>query len=149
MVYRVGFGNRRSWVRIPLSLFYFFMIYPGTCLNVIDNSGAKMASCIKILGNKKKGTIGDKIVLSIINLRAKRRAHSKILKGSLSFGIIVRVKKYMYNKNNISFSFNLNSVVLITNQGKPLGSRVFGGVPNLIRYSKYMRIATLSAGILK
>jgi len=125
------------------------MIYPGTKLNVIDNSGAKIASCIKILGNKKKGKIGDKIVLSIISLRAKRRSQSKVLKGSLGFGIITRLKKNIRQKNNIVFSFNLNTVVLVTNQGKPVGSRILGGIPNIIRYSKYMRIATLSAGILK
>ena len=125
------------------------MIYPGTLLNVIDNSGAKIASCIKILGNKKKGKIGDKIVLSIVNLRTKRRSQSKVLKGSLNFGIITRTKKTNLQKNNILCKFNLNTVVLITNQGKPIGSRVFGGIPQIIRYSKYMRIATLSAGILK
>lgn len=128
---------------------YFSMIYPGTRLNVIDNSGAKIASCIKILGNKKKGKIGDKIVLSIISLRSKRRSQSKILKGSLGFGIITRIKKAGSQTNNIVCTFLANSVVLITNQGKPLGSRVLGGIPNKIRYSKYMRIATIASGLIK
>lgn len=125
------------------------MIYSGTQLNVIDNSGAKIASCIKILGNKKHGKIGDKVVLSIASLRSKRRAQSKVLKGAVVFGIITRVKKEIYQKNNFCCSFGLNSVVLINNQGKPIGSRILGGIPSLIRYSKYMRIASLSSGILK
>lgn len=127
------------------------MIQVGTKLRVSDNSGAKVVSCIKVLGGFKKryANIGDKIVISVLNLRAKRRSQSKIQKGRISHGIIIRTKSTKINKTNIKFSFIDNSIVLINHQGKPLASRIIGGVPKKMRYTRYMRIATLSAGIIK
>ena len=127
------------------------MIQVGTKLRVSDNSGAKYVSCIKVLGGYKKryARIGDKIVVSVLNLRAKRRSQTKIQKGKVAYGIVVRTKVNKTNKAHIKYAFSDNAIVLITQQGKPLASRVIGGVPKQIRYTRYMRIATLSAGIIK
>lgn len=127
------------------------MIQVGTKLRVSDNSGAKYVSCIKVLGGYKKryAHIGDKIVVSVTSLRAKRRSQTKIQKGKVSHGVVIRTKATKINKTNIKFSFVDNAIVLITQQGKPLASRIIGGVPKKIRYTRYMRIATLSAGIIK
>lgn len=127
------------------------MIQVGTKLRVSDNSGAKYVSCIKVLGGYKKryAHIGDKIVVSVTSLRAKRRSQTKIQKGKVSYGVIVRTKATKINKTNIKFSFADNAIVLITQQGKPLASRIIGGIPRTIRYTRYMRIAALSAGIIK
>jgi len=127
------------------------MIQVGSKLRVSDNSGAKYASCIKVLGGYKKryATIGDKIVVSIVSLRAKRRSQTKIQKGKVTYGIVVRTKVNQASQANIKYAFADNAIVLITQQGKPLASRVVGAVPKKIRYTRYMRIATLSAGIIK
>ena len=49
------------------------MIQTGTILQISDNSGAKFAECIKVLGKSAKShaTIGDFIVVSIKKLRKK------------------------------------------------------------------------------
>lgn len=127
------------------------MVQVGTKLRVSDNSGAKYVSCIKVLGGYKKryARVGDKIVVSVLNLRAKRRSQTKIQKGKVAYGVVIRTKVNKINKANIKYSFYDNAIVLITQQGKPLASRVIGGVPKKIRYTRYMRIATLSAGIIK
>jgi large subunit ribosomal protein L14 len=59
------------------------MIQAGTFLNVIDNSGAKNVSCIKVLSGYRRryAGVGDLIVVSVKNLRTKRRSTSKIKKG--------------------------------------------------------------------
>jgi len=127
------------------------MVQVGSKLRVSDNSGAKYVSCIKVLGGYKKryARIGDKLVVSVVSLRTKRRSQSKIQKGKVTYGIVVRTKVDKTSKANIRYSFMDNAIVLITQQGKPLASRIIGGVPKKLRYTRYMRIATLSAGIIK
>src|SRR3546814_4237956 len=70
------------------------MVQVGSKLRVSDNSGAKYVSCIKVLGGYKKryARIGDKLVVSVVSLRAKRRSQSKIQKGKVTYGIVVRTK---------------------------------------------------------
>lgn len=127
------------------------MIQTGTKLKVIDNSGARFAACIKVLNGFKRrfAKIGDRVIVSVTMLRTKRRSQAKILKGKVTQGIILRTKTNLILKNGSFTSFNENSIALVTSQGKPLGTRVMGGVPRRVRYTKYMRLATLSSGILK
>lgn len=128
------------------------MIIQGAYLNVVDNSGAKIAHCLKVLnGNKKRyAKVGDLVVVSIKSLRSKRRSTSKINKGAVSKAIVLRVRKEFSSYNDgIKLSFGENSVVLLNRQGKPLGTRIFGGIPKVFRYSKYMRLASLSLGLIK
>jgi len=127
------------------------MIQIGTKLRVSDNSGARYATCIKILsGSKRKyAKIGDKLVVSITMLRAKRRAQSRVQKGKIAYGVLIRSKIVNRSVKNIYAAYSENAMVLITQQGKPIGSRVIGSVPRQLRYTKYMRIATLASGILK
>lgn len=127
------------------------MIQIGTKIRVSDNSGARYVSCIKILsGSKRKyAKIGDKLVVSITMLRAKRRAQSKVQKGKVAYGVLIRSKITDRSLKNTYVSHIENAIVLITQQGKPIGSRVIGSVPRQLRYTKYMRIATLASGILK
>lgn len=127
------------------------MIQTGTKLRVSDNSGARYASCIKVLSGYRRryAGIGDKIVVTINALRAKRRSQSKVQKGKVMHGIIIRTKVGTSSRTNVKTNYLENSIVLINSQGKPIGSRIIGGVPRQIRYTRYMRIATLSAGIIK
>jgi len=127
------------------------MIQVGTQLKVHDNSGAKIVSCIKVLGGYKKryAYIGDKVVLSIKALRAKRRAQTKVQKGKVSYGLVVQTKLTKHLNSNFIYSFKENAVILINQQNKPIASRIIGGIPRQIRYTRYMRVATLSAGLIK
>lgn len=127
------------------------MIQVGTKLRVSDNSGGRIVSCIKVLnGNKRRyAHIGEKIVVSVNSLRTKRRAQSKVKTGKVVHGVIIRTKTGVKMPNGSYTNFLENAIVLINKQGKPFGSRVIGGVPRQIRYTQYMRIASLSAGLLK
>ena len=124
------------------------MIQSGTYLNVIDNSGAKDICCIKVLpGYKRKyASIGDIIVVSVKSLRSKRRATSKVKKGDVLKALVVRTKIGYKDFSGKQLTFLENSAVLLNNQFKPLGTRVFGPVPKEFNYTKYLKVASLSAG---
>ena len=126
------------------------MIQTGTFLNVIDNSGAKNVLCIKVLSGYKRRyvKIGDLIVVSVKNLRAKRRSSSKIKKGEITKALVVRTKSTVRSFSGEEVNFFENSVVLLNNQKKPLGTRIFGSLPKLFRFTKYLRIISLSAGLI-
>lgn len=127
------------------------MIQKGTYLNVIDNSGAKKASCIHVLGGYRKryGKTGDVVVVSIKSLRSKRREVSKIKKGDVVKALIVKTKVYRPSYSNEVVSFFENSVVLLNNQSKLIGTRIFGPVQKTFRYTKHLRILSLASGIIK
>jgi large subunit ribosomal protein L14 len=81
------------------------MIQVGTKLNVIDNSGARKVQCLKIFGGNKRryAFVGDKILVSVKRLRAKRRAFSRVKKGELHIAIVVRTKTKSKHLNGDSF----------------------------------------------
>ena len=127
------------------------MIQKNTNLNVIDNSGAKTAYCIGLGGgfNKKSAKIGDIVVISIKSLRNKRKLSSKVKKGDIVHGLIVRTKILKTNNfSGDSFAFGENAVILLTRQNKFLCTRIFGSVPVFFRYSRYVRILSMSSGTL-
>jgi large subunit ribosomal protein L14 len=126
------------------------MIQIGTKLNVVDNTGAKTAQCLKILkmGYKQRyASIGNSILVTIKALK-KTKAETKVQKSELHTAVIIRVKKFQYLNVSNYKKFYENSVVLLTKQNKAIGSRVFGSVPRIFRTSKFMKIVTLSAGSL-
>jgi large subunit ribosomal protein L14 len=127
------------------------MIQSGTVLNVIDNSGAKEVRCIKVLGGYRRryACIGDLIVVSVIALRTKRRMNTKVKKGEVLKALLVRTKTPLKDFSGGEYlNFFENSVVLLNNQNKPTGTRIFGSLPQKIRYTKHTRLASLSSGLI-
>jgi large subunit ribosomal protein L14 len=127
------------------------MIQKGTYFKVVDNSGAKKACCIHVSGGYRKryGKTGDVVVVSIKSLRAKRREVSKIKKGDVLKALIVKTKVFRPSYSQESVSFFENSVVLLNNQNKLIGPRVFGQIDKTFRYTKYLRILSLASGVIK
>jgi large subunit ribosomal protein L14 len=125
------------------------MIQVSTVLNVIDNSGAKKARCIKVISGYKRryGYVGDIILVSIQSLRKKRKATSKVKKSELYKALIVRTKFQEVSLSGESISFLENSIVLLNKQNKLVGSRIFGTLSATFRYTKYLRVVSLSAGL--
>jgi large subunit ribosomal protein L14 len=127
------------------------MIQDKTLLNVIDNSGAQTVCCIKVMKGYRRryAYIGDVITVSVKSIRRKRKLTSKVKKGDVAKALIIRTKITKTLPFHEHISFNENSVVLINKQNKLLGTRVFGPVPKSFKYSRFLRIASLSAGIIK
>ena len=126
------------------------MIQSGTYLNVIDNSGAKDVCCIKVsTGYRRRYSfVGDVIVVSVKSLRSKRKATSKVKKGDVVKALVVRTKSKKKDFSGKTLSFLENSVVLLNNQYKPIGSRVFGSVPMALSFSKYLKVSSISSNTI-
>ena len=103
------------------------MIQSRSVLQVIDNSGALNAYCIRVLGNKKVAGIGDKIIVSV---RSTKR-NSRILKGSIYTALLVKTKKRNRFNDGSRLKQNFNGVILLNRQMNPVGNRVFSSVIRL------------------
>lgn len=118
------------------------MIQMQTDLDVCDNSGAKVARCIKVLGGTGRRTaeVGDVIVVSI----QKTLAGSNIKKGTVVRGVIVRTKYPCRRDDGSYVRFDSNAMVLLDTEGNPRGTRIFGAVARELRERKYMKIISLA-----
>lgn len=126
------------------------MIQQGTYLNVIDNSGAKTVYCIKVLSGYRRryAFIGDVVIVSVKDLRLKKRNTLKIKKGDILKALIIRSKVVFKSYFFESLKFFDNAVILLNLKNKFIGTRIFGSVPKFFRYTKYLRILSLSAGLI-
>ncbi|MFN3487069.1 MAG: 50S ribosomal protein L14 [Planctomycetota bacterium] len=121
------------------------MIQLKTLLDVADNTGAKLASCIQILGDSKRryGRIGDIIVANV------KRADpgAAIKQGDVVRGVIVRTRAAARREDGSYVRFDRNAMVLLDNEGNPRGTRIFGAVPRELR-QKFMKIISLAAEVV-
>lgn len=124
------------------------MIQVGTHLKNIDNSGAKIVTCIGCLDGYKQryAMFGDIITVSVQKLRKRRRTLVKVKKGQVLQALIIRTKKALSKASNLFFFEN--SVVLLSKQKKLVGTRIFGSLPKSLRLSKYLRITFLARGLI-
>jgi large subunit ribosomal protein L14 len=120
------------------------MISVQTLLNVADNTGAKKARCIKILGGSQRrfANIGDVIVVSVCDVTTKAKA---VKKGTVQKAVIVRTVKGLQRKDGSTIQFDDNAVVLLKNN-EPIGTRIFGLVSRELR-AKFMKIVSLASGV--
>ena len=102
------------------------MIQQESRLVVADNSGAKEALCIRVLGGtgKRYATVGDVIVVAIKSVIPS----SDIKKGAVSKAVIVRTKKEIRRADGSYIRFDDNACVLLNGAGDIRGSRIFGPV---------------------
>lgn len=126
------------------------MIQQETLLKVADNSGAKTVKCIKVLGGFKKryANLGDIIVVSVQQLRNKSKSTSKVLKGGVFRALVIRTKKFYRKRDGSLFRLEENAVALINKQGNPIGTRILGPVPKVLKKKKFMKFVSLSIGLI-
>ncbi len=117
-----------------------------TNLEVADNSGAKRVQCIKVLGGSKRKTagVGDLIVVTVKDAIPRGR----VKKGEVHRAVIVRTAKEIRRDDGSAIRFDGNAAVLISAQGEPIGTRIFGPVTRELRLKKYMKIVSLAPEVL-
>ncbi len=122
------------------------MIQTETVLNVADNSGAKKVLCIKVLGGSKKryATIGDIIVVTV----KEAIPHAKVKKGEVMRAVVVRTAKEMKRMDDTWVSFDENAAVILSSNGEPVGTRIFGPVARELRNLGFMKIISLAPEVL-
>ena len=121
------------------------MIQQESRLVVADNSGAKEALCIRVLGgtSKRYATLGDIIVVAVKSVIPS----SDIKKGIVSKAVVVRTKKEVRRADGSYIRFDDNACVLLNNAGEIRGSRIFGPVARELRATN-MKIISLAPGVL-
>lgn len=123
------------------------MIKPKTILKIADNSGAKTAKCIQILGGykKKQGKIGDTIVVSIQKLRENQKKVIKLRKKDVFKAIVIRTNNYLKLKNGFFVKFHNNSIALLDKQKNPFATRLLGFVPKKLKknYAKFISLSSI------
>ncbi|ABD43433.1 50S ribosomal protein L14 [Anaplasma phagocytophilum] len=119
------------------------MIQKNAILDVADNSGARKVLCIGFLGGKKSATVGDVIVVSAKVAAPKGR----VTKGKVYKAVIVRVKGPIRRLDGSIIRFSSNAVVLVNDQGDPLGTRVFGPVRKF-PVGEFTKVMSLAVEVL-
>jgi len=122
------------------------MIQIESVLNITDNSGAKRAMCIKVLGGsgRRYASVGDVIVISI----KSATPNSKVKKGSVEKAVIVRTSKEIRRKDGSYIRFQDNAAVLLDAKLEPKGTRIFGPVARELREHNFMKIISLAPEVL-
>ena len=122
------------------------MIQAETNLYVADNSGARRVQCIKVLGGSKRryASVGDVIVVSVKEAIPRGR----VKKGEIVKAVVVRTAKDIRRPDGSAIRFDSNAAVLITPQGEPIGTRIFGPVTRELRAKGYMKIISLAPEVL-
>ena len=128
------------------------MLILGSKIKVADNSGAKVAECIKVLGGSKRkvARVGDVIVVSIKELRSVggSRLRSRVKKGSVHKAIVLRTRKEHRRKDGSSIKFDENAVAILNAQKQPMGTRIFGPVLEDLRLAKNMKLISLASSLV-
>ena len=122
------------------------MIQAESNLQVADNSGARLISCIKVIGGSKRryARIGDIVIVSVKDAIPR----SKVKKGEVQRAIIVRIKKPLIREDGTSIRFDTNAAVLLDKQNEPIGTRIFGPVTRELRKKNMMKIVSLAPEVL-
>lgn len=122
------------------------MIQMQTMLDVADNTGAKRAQCIKVLGgtHRRYAGLGDLIVASI----KKSMPGSEVRPGTVVRGVIVRTSKNVRRKDGSYIRFDKNAMVIVDETGNPTGTRIFGAVARELRERSYMKIISLAQEVV-
>ena len=122
------------------------MIQMQSILTIADNSGARSVMCIKVLGGSKRRTasVGDVIVVTVKEAIPRGR----VKKGELHRAVVVRTKKEIRRIDGSAIRFDSNAAVLISPQGEPVGTRIFGPVTRELRARKFMKIISLAPEVL-
>jgi large subunit ribosomal protein L14 len=119
------------------------MIQSQTRLKVGDNSGIRLAKCLLIYKNKI-GLIGFTILITVKIVKSQ----SKIKKGNLFKGVIIRIKYKTQRQNGNSLFFNDNTIILLNKKNDLYSTRIFGPIGNELRKKKLLKILSLGSTII-
>jgi len=132
------------------------MIGLKSCLKVIDNTGAVIVECVRVLHGGTHARIGDSIAVVVqkarpiaqIVGRSANTATTKVRRGDMRHALVVRTKKETQRPDGKTVRFDDNACVLINDKGEPLGTRVLGIVALELRNRGFAKIASLAPKVV-
>jgi large subunit ribosomal protein L14 len=115
-------------------------------LTIADNSGARTAQCIRILGGsfRRYARIGDIIVVTVKDALPG----SEVKKGQVAKAVVVRTRKEYRRVDGSYIRFDQNAAVLINDDKEPRASRIFGPVARELRDKQFMKIISLAPEVV-
>ena len=128
------------------------MIQQETVLEIADNSGAKTALCVRVLGGstargkhtRRTAGVGDVIVVAI-----KKSLPTLTLDDKKTHKCVIIRTKYPTRRADGSYvRFDSNAGVLIDGDGNPIGTRIFGAVARELREKNFMKIVSLASEVV-
>ena len=122
------------------------MIQQESVVKVADNSGAKTALVIRVLGGTRRryASLGDVVIVAVKNALP----NGTVKKSDVARAVVVRTAKETRRKDGSYIRFDENAVVIINDAGEPRATRIFGPVARELREKKYMKIVSLAPEVL-
>ncbi|HUV38686.1 MAG TPA: 50S ribosomal protein L14 [Planctomycetota bacterium] len=122
------------------------MIQMQTMLDVADNTGAKVAQCIKVLGGTRRryAVLGDVVVAAV----KKALPGGEVKQGDVVRGVVVRTRQNVRREDGSYVRFDRNAIVIIDAQLNPRGTRIFGAVARELRARNFMKIISLASEVV-
>lgn len=122
------------------------MIQQESMVKVADNSGAKTAQVIRVLGGTRRryAGLGDVVIVAVKNALP----NGTVKKSDVARAVVVRTAKETRRKDGTYIRFDENAVVIINDTGEPRATRIFGPVARELREKKYMKIVSLAPEVI-
>lgn len=121
------------------------MIQIRSRLDVADNSGARMATMIGVIGKATAtASIGDIITANV----KEASTGGSVKKGDVVRAVVVRTKKPVSRPDGSLLRFDSNAIVIIDKDSNPRGTRIFGPVARELREKNFMKIISLAPEVL-
>ena len=122
------------------------MIQQESIVKVADNSGAKRALVIRVLGGTKRryAGLGDTVIVAVKDALP----NGTVKKSDVARAVVVRTVKETRRKDGSYIRFNENAVVIINEAGEPRATRIFGPVARELREKRFMKIVSLAPEVL-
>ena len=122
------------------------MIQQESMVRVADNSGAKRALVIRVLGGTRRryAGLGDTVIVAVKDALP----NGTVKKSEVARAVVVRTVKETRRKDGSYIRFDENAVVIIDEQGEPKATRIFGPVARELRERRYMKIVSLAPEVI-
>lgn len=122
------------------------MIQQESIVKVADNSGAKRALVIRVLGGTRRryAGLGDTVIVAVKDALP----NGTVKKSDVARAVVVRTVKETRRKDGSYIRFDENAVVIINEAGEPRATRIFGPVARELREKKFMKIVSLAPEVL-
>ena len=122
------------------------MVQQESIVRIADNSGAKRALVIRVLGGSRRryAGLGDVVIVAIKDALPT----GTVKKGEVARAVVVRTAKETRRKDGSYIRFDENAAVIINEQNEPRATRIFGPVGRELREKKFMKIVSLAPEVL-
>lgn len=122
------------------------MIQQESMVKIADNSGAKQALVIRVLGGsgRRYARVGDIVIVAVKDALPD----GTVKKGEVARAVVVRTAKEMRRRDGSYIRFDDNAAVIITDAGEPRATRIFGPVGRELREKRFMKIVSLAPEVI-